>query len=484
MARLAGHTMIYTTGQLATRAIAFLLLPLYTNTLAPADYGVLSLAFTFAAFCQIICQLGLDSAFMRYYISAPAGDKPPIFSTLYLLQATAAVIIAALIWLLRGPLALQLLDSGRADWMGILAGIILLDTLWAYPLHLLRAEGRARGYVVFALANALLTVALNLVLVGLLQRGVTGALHASLISSGLLVLGTAPLVWRRFRLGGLSRRILRTALTFGLPFMAAGLFAVTMEQADRYLLRWLGDLETVGIYTAGYRLGMVMLLVVMGFSRAWQPFFLRRGQDEDAPALFARVSVYVAAGMSWAALLATVWMDELLHFRLGGLSLLGARYGSAGSIVPIILLGYVFFGLYVLQLPGIHLTGRTGWIVVLRGSGALVNVALNLAFIPLWGITGAAWATCIAFGVMALSIHLVNRRIYPIPYSWSRLGRVGALVALGWGLHAYWPDSLGSHLLISALFPAGLWLTGAIPGNEWRALFRSLFRPTGSGSSG
>ena len=85
--RLGRKSMAYILGHLATRAVSFLLLPLYTNVLAPEDMGRLSLAFAFSAFGMIIYHMGLDAALMRHYVGETSERQREALTTVYLTLA-------------------------------------------------------------------------------------------------------------------------------------------------------------------------------------------------------------------------------------------------------------------------------------------------------------------------------------------------------------------------------------------------------------
>ena len=88
----------------------------------------------------------------------------------------------------------------------------------------------------------------------------------SRIILGIIFILVLPFVYQRFEFSSLSIVKWKQILSFALPFLPAGLFAMAMEVADRYVLKLLTDLETVGIYNAGYKIGVLMLLVVNGFN--------------------------------------------------------------------------------------------------------------------------------------------------------------------------------------------------------------------------
>ena len=472
---LGRKSMAYIVGHLATRAVSFLLLPLYTNVLAPEDMGILSLAFAFSAFGLIVYHLGLDSALLRYYVGESPKRQREVLSTVYLSLVLAGLILSGIIMSVRALLAESLLGVDRPLWIVCLTAIIFFDTLWTIPMHLYRANERPAPYIAFSLVNVSITMGLNILLVAHYKMGVAGALVANLAASATLFLITFSGLIRQLSPAAFSTAILKSLLKFGLPLLLAGLFTMTIELADRYLLRWLADLETVGLYSAGYKLGMLMLILVMGFNMGWQPFFLRRGRAEGAQPVFARITTYMVAATSTILLVVGAWVNDLVRLPLGPITVFGQEYWSATGIVPLIMLGYLFFGLYVLLLPGIHLTMRTHWAIIFRGSGAVANVALNIVLIPVWGAMGAALATCISFAVMSLVTFLITNRIYPVPYEWGRLARIAGLLTLGLVLLYSLPPTLWRNLALTILLPAGLCITRAsLP--EERRFLRRFFR--------
>ena len=473
---LGRKSIAYVLGHLATRAISFLLLPLYTNTLSPADYGILTLAFTFAAFSMIVFHFGIDSALLRFFTGEDRQRQKQVFSTVYTTQIVVSILLVAGILLARGSLARVLLGVDRPDWIVILAGILFMDALWAHPMHILRATGLATRYATFSMTNALVIAGANIVFLTVFEMGITGVLLANLAGSFMLFLVTMPTVVGNFTFRGWSKPLLNKMLRFGLPFLPAGLFTMIMELSDRYFLRWMTDMETVGLYSAGYKLGLAMLLLVGGFNLGWQPFFLDRGKRDGAKEVFARITVYMLLLLSWILLTVGAWIDHLVRLPIGPITIFGPAYWSATQIVPLILLGYLFFAMYVLQLPGILLANRTNWVMFYRGSGALTKLTLNFLLIPIWGVMGAATATCIAFGTMSTVTYIFNRRFYAMPYEWGRMGRIAVLIVIGFPILLLCPNTIPRNLLLTLLIPVGFAASGGVLHEEWRWLSRLVKR--------
>ena len=298
---------------------------------------------------------------------------------------------------------------------------------------------------------------------------------SNLITSGSLFVLTFPIIWKRLELRRASLSTWRQLMRFGLPFLPSGIFAMTMELANRYILKIMTDVETVGIYSAGYKLGMLMLLIAMGFNMSWHPFFLKQKDTDETRRLFARIATYLLAVLGFIWVLMCLWVPRLVRLDLGPVTFYGPDFWQGTEIVPWIALGYLFHAAYLLQLPGVFQMESSRWVAITRGIGALANVVLNIALIPLYGVLGAALATCLSFLIMTLAFLGINRRIYPVPYEWSRLLRVFLLMAGIYGLYEITKGAVLRDVLLTVSYPVGLVLTGFLNARE-RAVIAGFFR--------
>ncbi len=467
---LGKQSLIYGIGTILTRVVTFLLLPLYTNVFTTEEYGIVSLAYAFIGFVMIAYRYGMDSALMKYYIDAEGENKKTYFTTIFSIQTLTSLIFSLFLFLTAGFVAPIFLGGEYKQLMQLVMIILFLDALWMLPMLLLRADEKPRQYISYSLLNVILTMAFNIYLVVFLKMGITGVLIGNIIASGALVLATAPIIIKNFSFKTISRSALREVLKFGLPFFPAGIFTVIMELSDRYLLEWLADTSTVGLYSAGNKLGMFGLLLVMGFNMGWTPYFLKKGKDADAPQTFARVSTYFLGIVGCFIVLISLWIDQLVQLRIGNAYFIGEEFWSSIQVVPIILLGYYFFGLYVLQLPGVFMTKKTKWVPFFRGIGAILTILVNILLIPVFGIIGAASAKAIAFFGMSLAILLFNQKHYPIPFLWRGIffPIVFVLIII------IVPMGLGVKIIVSILYPV-LWVALIADYNDRKRLI-GLFK--------
>ena len=197
-----------------------------------------------------------------------------------------------------------------------------------------------------------------------------------------------------------------------------------METIDRYIIEHLKGTATVGLYSAGYKLGIFMLLITTAFNYAWQPFFLRIGNTKEAKPVFARVFTYYILGTLFVWITLSAFIHEIVRFKLFGFSIIGPSFYDSEIIIPVVLLAYIFQGVYLNFMPGIYFEKKTHYILLFTFSGALVNIGLNFVLIPRFGIMGSAVATLAGYITMALITFPVTQKLFKVPYEWSQIFKI------------------------------------------------------------
>jgi len=471
---LIKESTIYVIGLVMVRSIGFFLLPIYTNVFTRSDYGIISLAYAFMGFMVVILPFGSDAALLNFYVKNKEKRYHYLSST-YLMLSVSTFIFFITAFSFRSNLSGIFLRIHNPNFFTYTIVIISLDTLNSIPRLILRAENKPAFYNLFALINMLAILAFNFFLVIKLRMGITGIFYSNILSSLLIFVITLPIVLKRFDFRLFSLRYIKPVLKFGFPFLPSGIFAMILELSDRYILEILTGFETVGLYNAGYKLGSLMLLLVLGFNAGWQPFFLKYSQDKNAKIIFSKIATYVILFLSFSWLVITIWIKTIIQIKISDFSLIGKEYWSSVSITPIILLAYLFQALYLLQLPGIYFLKKTKYAPIFRGIGAFSNIALNFMLIPKYGITGAAIATCLSFLIMAIAIFCVSRQLFPIHYEWGRLIRIASITIIIYIIFLIISnDTIIWNILLTLLYPCGIWITGLLNDQE-RKFIRNLF---------
>ncbi len=471
--RLSKHSAVYGFGHILARSIGFLLLPLHTNYLPPAEFGVAAVMFTFLALMTIVYTYGIDAAFLRYYIlSQEEGERRAIFSTAFWTVAASSVVLSLLMLVAARPVARLLISEGSFPVLVRLsAGILFFDALSVMPFLILRAEERSVRFASIKFLNVFVNVFFNFLLIVHLNQGVKGIFLANLIASAVTFVLVSPLILRQLTTR-ISSPVLRELLVFGLPYLPSTLAVVILDLIDRFLLERMAGLQVTGLYNAGYKLAMFMALMVTAFRFAWHPFFLSTSKEPNATEVFKKVLTYFVLGCSAVYLVVSLFVDDLVRLRLFGFSFFGEEYWGGTRIVPVVMLGYLLYGIYLNFLVGVYLEKRTHYLPFITGAAALTNVVGNLLLIPRLGMMGAAYATVAGYAVMAALLYALAQRLYPVRYEFGRILKIGAATALvffaGRFLNPGWGVMFKGLMVLS--FPFVLLLLGFFERREVRII--------------
>jgi O-antigen/teichoic acid export membrane protein len=213
-----------------------------------------------------------------------------------------------------------------------------------------------------------------------------------------------------------------------LPYLPAGLGMMLVQVIDVPILEKLTDIKTVGIYKANYKLGIFMMLFVNMFQYAWQPFFLTNAKEENAKEIFSKVLTYFSIVGSLMLVLLSLFISDIVKIDFAGFSIIGEKYWAGLYIVPVILLAYLFNGLYVVFSAGIYIEEKSIYAPIVTGAGALTNVIANYVLIPQLNIMGAALATLLSYVVMAAGYYVVTQKYYRINYDYYKLVKIAIAI--------------------------------------------------------
>ena len=412
---LGKQSAIYGFGHVLTRLANFLLLPLLTNSLTPSDYGIISIIYIFIGFTMTFYRYGMDSALMKFYIEE--NNPKSYFSSILFLQIITSLIFSLILFLSRGYIEPMLINNGEKIFITYIAIIIFCDIVWNLIILTLRASEKPLQFVAYNVFNVVMTLGFTIYLVNIKEMGAEGVLIGNLIASMIMVVLSSLLLIKQFSISSIRFSIMAKIIRFGMPFLPAAIFTMIMEGADRFILKYMTNEATVGIYSASYKLGIFGLLIVMAFNMGWTPYFLKHNKDNDCNTHYSTISSLLLGFYGFIGILLTILIPQVQNISLYGYTLIGAEYFSGLKIVPIILMSYYFLGIYILMLPRVYKHGETTKIPYFRMVGALSNVILNIILIPRFGIMGSAYATLVSFAIMSYYIFNVGNRMEYVQYN-------------------------------------------------------------------
>lgn len=448
MSSTARHAAIYAVGVLVNRAAAFVMLPIYTRYLSPADYGVIELLFMTTEVFAMIASAGLFAAVFRFHAQAGSdAERRRVVSTATLLFLAFYAVGGALGFALAGPLA-ELVLPGVDNGVLFLRMIFIsffLQALIELPLLYIRIRQRPWLFVAIGTLKLLLQVTLNLWFVVHLELHVHGVLYGTLLSSLAVGLFALPYTFRHTGIRfdpAIARRLLR----FGTPLIFAGLGNFVLSFADRYALSHLAGMHETGLYALGYKLGMVLwMFAVAPLFSAWDAQRFEVAKRPDAADVQRRTFMFFNLAIIACGLALALGSREL--FRV----LAAPEFLPAHRIVALIALAYLLQMWTQFSEFGLLYRDRTRELGLATALASVAMLAACWLLIPRLGMTGAALATIIAYAVRFGTVHWLSQRCYPVALPWGRCLTMLALAVTTYLVAtALKPDGFAAALAVDA----------------------------------
>lgn len=392
----------YTVGNLLIKGLAFLSIPIFSNLLSTADYGVFNTYMAYMSLFTVVISLGLPTSIRtaRYDFGSRSGE--------YVSCGALMIVLNLLVFLAGGALLGEALEV----YGGLKRELVLLavfasfgSALLSYYNNLLSMEYRSREYLAISFFYSASSILLSVTLIAL-HRGERGYFYRALGNTIPMLLVAAYVLvrmWRRER-PRLRREYARYGLRFGLPLIPHDLSRIVLSQFDRIMIdQVIGDVQA-GLFSFACNLGLPVEVLTTSIDTAWCPWLFERLRAGDY-ARIRRRARDITALMSLCVCLLMLVSPELIRL----LSAPG-YWESRQVAVPIVLSMYYAF-LYILPAGIEYYHKKTQYIAAGTMAVAALNVALNALCIPRFGYVSAAYTTVASYALYYLFHTLIARRL-------------------------------------------------------------------------
>lgn len=414
---------VYGSAKLLTGSIAFLSLPIYTRALGPADYGAVDLVTTIAAIAHVTVALEVSQGFGRFVLAPEAGGKHAAYaSTAFWFTLAAYSLFVAMVLPLAGGLSGWLFGStAYAPTLQVATLVIWSTGLFYMVQNILRYERRTVQYAVASVVFSVLSVGVTLVMLLVVRSGLVGVFVGQ-FCAGLAATGLGLWFARDTVALTFDRARWQQMLAFSLPLVPSSLGVMLTTYVDRYAIVRLLSLEDLGYYSVAFRLASIVGVALAGFLSAVAPLVYQHHDRPDAPAQLARM-------FQWFLALALPLVLGLGLFAPDLVPLVAsAAFLPATPMVFVLGAAMLLASCYTFS-PGLLIARLTGWVAVIGFATGGINLVLNFALVPHFGLIGAAWSSAISAALGGACHFVFGQRYYPIPFQWGRVALASVMVA-------------------------------------------------------
>ncbi len=431
---LASDTVVYGASTILSRLIGWLMMPLYVRVVSQAVYGTFSYVYSWIAIFLVLVTLGFETGYFRF---ATDYNRDRLLGSLSKTVFLFGLVLF-LLCLFFSTTCCNLLDFDFGPhsglYLAIMAAIVLLDSYNAIFFAELRYLRKSLTYALLRLAQVVVNVLLTVFFLFYLrhQGGVFSEVDdisymmlANLAGSLFSTLYFIPRIVSVFTKG--DAKLLRTALIYSLPLVGMGFLGQANTNIEKILIKHLdpsdNPLASLGVYAACYKIGVLMSIFTQSFRMAFEPFFFKENKDR------AKTDIYGPA-LKWFVYFGLLIFAGVMLFMPLLRLFLPESYYDGIAIIPWILIGQLFFGVYYSLSLWYKLTDRTYWGIIMSAIGLGVNTLLNFLLIPGMGYMGAAISTFVGYAVMMVLTYVIGQRYFPIVYPVKLLLQAGLFVVL------------------------------------------------------
>ena len=451
---LAGQTVIYGLGTIVPRLLNYLLTPFYVRVFVSGEYGQISELYAWIALLLAILTFGMETTFFRFSQKEDSGKVFNNAETIVLLITSIFLVLYGFFYKSFAELIHYEFNTHYVLLLGI---IVAIDAAAAIPFAMLRKENKAGRFSLIKTINVLTNIFFNILFLVVIPE------KSIMIGESLFGEGTSLLIWvfisnilasllnlillfpqlSKLRLR-LNRDLIVPMLKYSFPILLISLVGMVNEVADKILIKYLvtipdemtlasmnitGEkyaMQQLGIYSANFKLSVLMTIFIQMFRFASEPFFFSHAKDRNAPTLYAKVMTYFVIFCLLIFLGVMFYMDILQHF----VGRTGSDYREGLRIVPIILIANMLYGIVFNLSIWFKLSDKTYYGTIISIIGSITTLLCFFILIPRIGYMGAAIAHLACYSVMMLVSYFWGQRIMPIPYQIGRITIYCVLAAI------------------------------------------------------
>jgi len=403
---------IYTFSTFLKSAIPFLLLPIITKFLSPADFGIARFYQVVLRLLAGIIMLGVPACCTIFYFKHPKKEYPSLLLNSIVSPMILMLFIVILSFSLKGILS-PIFDV-NVFWILFIGPFALLYLFPEITYTTLINQEKPISFSLFNLLQIILHFSITAILIIIFGFDWLGILLGILIS--LLVLNFLSikyLITNKLLGGTLNLKLIKYSFYLGSPMILQRIGGLIINKSDVLFISIMLGKDTLGIYAVGYQIGMIVLLIQDAFGKAWRPYVFKKLNREKQSDRVMIVKLSYLVMFMYLLLPVMIYFVTPYIFKI----FIDIRYHDSINIAPLVALAYSFLGMYKLVTIYIFYMKKTALLSSFTLINGALNIILNYFLIKVYGVMGAVYATIISMFIIFILAFIISNRVYPMPWN-------------------------------------------------------------------
>lgn len=380
--RLVGNTIIIAIGNLSTKVISFLLLPLYTSILTTSEYGTYDLLITLAAFLIPVITLLMEESMFRFLIDCENEEEKKVVITQTCLYCIVSIIIFSLLIFL-----VSLFINIPYKYLFIL--YLISSVMTALKNALTRGLGKIKLFSLTNFLSSLIIIILNIIFIAKLRIGVSGLLLSSILGHAIISLLVFIIlkIWKYVSINKLNVTKMKEMIKYSLPLVPNSISWGIINLSDRLVVTTFLGTSANGVYSVSYKFPTIIDTIYGFFYTAWKEEAAKTLKDSDSSLFYNKV-YSVLKNFMWSI---TIGLLSILPFIFN--LLVNSSFDQAYLYIPVLLVA-IYYSNIAGYYGGIFTAYKDTKVMgITTIIGALINLFVDLLLIKYIGIWAAAVST-------------------------------------------------------------------------------------------
>lgn len=384
--RLIKNTGIIAIGNMSTKLISFILLPLYTSLMTKAEYGTVDYIVSISMFLVPSISLLMDESMFRFLIDCKTDRE------------RARIISMSVVIILAGcgifsVFAVPVMLFIKYKYTFFVVAYVITSVLSTMTSALLRGLGRTDKYALYNFLVSFTTISLNILFIAGLHLNVRGMLMSTIISH--VVMPTVYIIrlklWKFVDFGSTDKALAKEMIKYSTPLIPNKLSWTIINLSDRIIIMNLIGADFSGLYAVAYKFPNLMDTIYGFFYQSWKESSARVMHDKDGQEEFYNTTYGYLKNFMFAVTAGMIAFMPLA-FRI----FVKAEFKAAIVYVPILLMGTYFANISGFY-GGIFTANKDTRIMgISTVYAAVINLAVNISLIHFMGLYAAAVSTFLA----------------------------------------------------------------------------------------
>ena len=407
------NNLIFTAGNVFTRGITILLLPIYSRYLSPEEFGIIDLFMVLAAIVNLTIALEISQGIARYFKeSKNVKEKREYTSSAFWFTILVYLLFFFISFIFSEKFTLWLLVDDTKKTIFLLAVIaIVTNGIFYFTQNQLKWQIQPRDSVIASLSNILTLAFVSLYLLFFYGLKVESIFIGQIIGNtfGSII----SIFYARKSYGFIFSFVkFKKMISYSSPLVLSGIGVFIAIYIDRIAIKDLLGFEELGIYGVAYRFAAVAGLLMIGFQQSLTPLIFENYKKKKTPKDISEIfNIFVIFALIIVATSILFAKELVILFTT-------KTFYNSADLITLLVITIFFSNMYIFA-PGISIAKKTKLIPIISISIAIINYILNYTLIPIYGIKGAAYATLISSLSTFLIYLFFSNKYYPLPYQFK-----------------------------------------------------------------